>query len=232
MEEPLPRHDTGFKRSNEPALAPLTSDESRELGQLMRKLREINCANLFVPVARLQLLHAVSVADQLKSEDTEAWTTRMQYARGVAYNIASFNWPGWGWSDVGDVSEERRELGHSGARTGLQIAEAINDVTSNILWINGAHSLAARDYETALDQFQQAEQRDQTDVGPLMHRGWIALTRLLQHPHSDRETAYQTALSNLEKSGLEHAEFFSKQLVTARKVFSEQRSSRASETRS
>lgn len=204
--------------SEELALAKISDDEFRQIGELMRELRNIKKDALFVPVARLQLLYLDDQIEQTKDDDPEAVNKIRKFARGVAYNIAAFTWPGWG--DTGPVSPEAQELGFSAARVGLEYSKAADDITSNILWINGAHALAAKEYDLAVENFEAAYEVSETEIDKLMQAGWIALTRLLETPSDQSKEAFDTAYNNLNSSDHEYAEFFAEQLTTAREIFS------------
>ena len=203
--------------SEELALAKISDDEIRRIGELMRELRKIKKDALFVPVARLQLLYLDDQIEQT-GDDPEAVNKIRKFARGVAYNIAAFTWPGWG--DTGPISPEAQELGFSAARVGLEYSKAADDITSNILWINGAHALAAKEYDLAVENFEAAYEVSETEIDKLMHAGWIALTRLLETPSDQSKEAFDTAYNNLNSSDHEYSEFFAERLTTAREIFS------------
>lgn len=207
--------------SEELALAKISDDEFRQIGELMRELRNIKKDALFVPVARLQLLYLDNQIDQAKESDPETAIKIRKFARGVAYNIAAFTWPGWG--DTGPISEEDQKLGFSAARVGLEYSKAAEDITSNILWINGAHALAAQEFNLAVQHFEAALEVSQTEIDKLMQAGWIALCRLLESPSDQFEEAFETAFNNLETNDHEYAEFFAEQLTTAREIFADQK---------
>lgn len=207
--------------SEELALTKISDDEFRQIGELMRELRNIKKDALFVPVARLQLLYLDNQIEQVKESDPETANKTRKFARGVAYNIAAFTWPGWG--DTGPISEETQKLGFSAARVGLEYSKAAEDITSNILWINGAHALAARKFDLAVQHFEAALEVTQTEIDKLMQAGWIALCRLLENPSEQFEEAFETAFNNLQSNDHEYAEFFAEQLTTARKIFTDKK---------
>ena len=207
--------------SEELALSKISNDEFRQIGELMRELRNIKKDALFVPVARLQLLYLDNQIEQAKESDPETANKIRKSARGVAYNIAAFTWPGW--EDTGPISAEAQELGFSAARVGLEYSKAAEDVTSNILWINGAHALAARDFKLAIETFEAAHKISETEIDKLMQTGWIALCRLLESPDNQSEAAFETAFNNLQSNDHEYAEFFASQLTTAREIFTDEK---------
>ena len=102
--------------AQEPVLDPLEISEVdfERMSELMRFLRSESNEHLFVPVAKLQLNHLLATAKQLEDEDPERAKQIMTFARGVAFNIASFSWPGWG-DQAQPVSMEDQQLGPSGA---------------------------------------------------------------------------------------------------------------------
>ncbi len=207
--------------SEELALAKISDDEFRQISELMRELRNIKKDALFVPVARLQLLYLDNQIEQAKESNPETANKIRKFARGVAYNIAAFTWPGWG--DTGPISQEAQELGFSAARVGLEYSKAAEDVTSNILWINGAHALAAREFNLAVQHFEDAFEISETDIDKLMQTGWITLCRLLDSPSDQSKATFDTAFNNLQSNDHEYAEFFAEQLTTARKIFTDKK---------
>ncbi|MXW06798.1 MAG: hypothetical protein F4Z87_01475, partial [Gammaproteobacteria bacterium] len=128
--------------AEELALAPITEAEWKKMSELIGELRKIQRDNLFVPVARLQLHYALNQIKQTDANDDTELSRLRKFARGVAYNIAAFTWPGW--DDMGPIASEDQELGLSAARVALEFANQAEDITFNALWINGAHELNAK----------------------------------------------------------------------------------------
>ena len=207
----------------ETALSPIKTVELEQLGELMRELRKIQRDDLFVPVARLQLLYYTNLIEESKNTDPERANSLRKSARGVAFNIASFTWPGWG--DTGPITPEAQEMGYSAARVGLRLAQDAKDVTPNILWINGAHAIAAKEHEIALATFEQSYDLADSEIDKLMHKAWIEFSRYCALRDNESKLRYEAALSELSENEHEYAEFFASQLTTAQEIFSEQESS-------
>lgn len=201
----------------ESALEPITPEEFHQMGELMRELRKIKRDDLFVPVARIQLLYLVQTSDAIKPTDPGQAREILRFARGQAYNIASFTWPGWG--DTGPIDEARQKLGYSAAQVGLNISKELEDVTPNILWINGAHQLNAGEFDAAIGSFKKARSLARNDFYVDMHNAWIALTRYLERQSEKSKSAYEKALESVQTSDDENAQFFADQLTTAAKIF-------------
>ena len=137
--------------------------------------------------------------------------------RGIAFNIASFTWPGW--DDTPNITPELEQLGEDAAALGLKIAEEIDDITPNILWINGVHALNASKFDRAKRFFERANSIARNDLGKEMYNAWIRCTDFLENPTSQTETAFQKALDKLSNHHKEDGKFFRSQLETAVQVF-------------
>ena len=184
----------------------------------MRLLREHRREDLFIPVAKLQIEYLLTAADALAEEDAELAHEMRIGARGAAYNIASFTWPGWGdWPEP--ISEQRQALGLAAAKKGLEIAESLGDVTPNILWILGVHHLNAGQHDQAVASFNRAKQFARNEFYGNMHLAWVALTELCRANTQANLSAFETALTKLMGSSDEQASFFVQQLETARGIY-------------
>ena len=203
--------------ANEIALERFSDTEHQQISELMRELRNIKRDDLFVPVARLQLLHLTDLIDKAGDLDAETVNDIRRFARGVAFNIASFTWPGW--DDTGPIPLERQQLGLSAARVGLALAEAAEDVTPNILWINGVHEINAGEFENAIATFTRAKSVAKNSFFKSMHDAWIALTRHLMNPTDASRTALDIAVEAVKTGDDPDAEFYAQQLSTALTVF-------------
>ena len=202
---------------DEIAIAPITDFEWKTLNELMVELRKIQRGDLFVPVARLQLHYALNRIEQTDEDNEEKLNRLRQFARGRAYNVAAFTWPGW--DDMGTVSRESQELGLSAARVTLDLASQANDVTFNALWINGAHELNAKNYGAAIKYFERTRDVAGAGDGQYMAVGWIELTKYLDAPTEQKLINLETAIKVLREADQENGEFFAKQIETALNVF-------------
>lgn len=202
---------------DEIAIAPITDFEWKTLNELMVELRKIQRGDLFVPVARLQLHYALNRIEQTDEDNEEKLNRLRQFARGRAYNVAAFTWPGW--DDMGTVSRESQELGLSAARVTLDLASQANDVTFNALWINGAHELNAKNYDAAIEYFERTRDVAGAGDGQYMAVGWIELTKYLDAPTEQKLINLETAIKLLREADQENGEFFAKQIETALNVF-------------
>ena len=202
---------------NDLELSEITPEEFTEISALMRELGKIDRRDLFVPVARLQLhyvLNALESGDFSEERKIEV----KKFARGIAFNIASFTWPGW--DDTPNITYEMVERGVEAGAIGLKLAEEINDVTPNILWINGVHALNAGEFNQAKTYFERAKGKAADKLHTEMHRLWIVLTNHLEHQTAKSLAEYQKVLDDYRSSWQDEGRFFADQVETAHKVFS------------
>lgn len=202
---------------DEIALKPITETEWKTLTDLMVELRKMQRGDLFVPVARLQLHYALNRIEQIDGSDAERLTRLRKFARGIAYNVAAFTWPGW--DDMGSISPDSQELGLSAARVTLELATQAQDVTFNALWINGAHELNAKNYDTAIQYFERTRDVADAGDGKYMAMGWIELTKYLVEPTEERGKNLEASVATLREADQENGEFFAKQIETALDVY-------------
>lgn len=191
-----------------------------ELAELMRFLRSERKDSLFVPVAKLQLAYLQEAASRADSSDPAKAIEIRRFARGVAYNIASFTWPGWGDSPE-PISDDRQALGLQAAQRTLELAERIDEVTPNALWILGVHQLNAGNYDEAISSFERAKGLARNDFYRSMHSAWQQLTHVVAERDNSGMNDLEAAIANLRDSDDENAEFFANQLSTARRIYIE-----------
>ncbi len=146
-------------------------------------------------------------------------------AKRMATNVASFTWPGWAAAGV-TITPEQTKQGLIFARYSLRQLHALDPTDAKLgftYWFLGAHLLADRQHQAALDAFAQARQHaskqcDNAD-GVTMLDGYMALTRILAGDAAAGDTAFRQAVDALQARGSEDAAFYAQQLVTAREVF-------------
>ncbi|MXZ45273.1 MAG: hypothetical protein F4Z01_09955 [Gammaproteobacteria bacterium] len=203
--------------TDELASAPLTEAEWKTMSELMVELRKIERSDLFVPVARLQLLYLLNRIEQTNEDSEDELNKLRKFARGRAYNVAAFTWPGW--DDMGPISPDIQELGLSAARVTLELATQANDVTFNALWINGAHELNAKNFDSAIKFFERTRDIAEAADGRNMATTWIELCRYLVDPTKETQSNLEVAVSTLRAEDEENGDFFAKQIETARDVY-------------
>lgn len=191
-----------------------------EMAELMRFLRSERKDSLFVPVAKLQLAYLEEAASRVDSSDPAQAVEIRRFARGVAYNIASFTWPGWGDSPE-PISDARQKLGLQAAKRTLELAERIDEVTPNALWILGAHQLNAGMYDEAITSFERAKGLARNDFYRSMHSAWEQLTHVIAEGGNSGTEDLDAAITTLRESDDENAEFFADQLSTALRIYIE-----------
>ena len=199
-------------------LLAVSKTDFKDISSLMRVLRDERKEHLFVPVAKLQLFYITEHADRVEATDPVQTAELRRFARGVAFNIASFTWPGWGDSPE-PISEKQQQLGLQAALRGLELASQAEDVTSNILWITGAHQLNAKQYDAAIESFEQAKTLARNDFFRSMHAAWQMLTRVLAANGTEGLADFERAVSDLRAADFEDATFFADQLTTAKGVY-------------
>lgn len=202
------------------ALAPITEAERKAFNELMVELRKLRRSDLFVPVARLQLLYTLNRIEQSEEYNETELNELRTLARGYAFNIASFTWPGW--DDEETISTESQQLGLSAARIALAIAKQAKDVTFNALWINGAHELNAGNFEVALRFFQETHDTAHAESERCMALGWIALTQSLKSPSDETHSTLARTVQKIRDTDEENGEFFATQIETALEVYTRQ----------
>ena len=207
----------GTAMADEIALANISESEYQQIGELMRELSAIKRHDLFIPVARLQLLHLNALLEDSGDIEVDTAQRIRIFARGVAFNVASFTWPGW--DDTGPISNERQELGLSAALVGLRLAEEADAVTPNILWINGVHEINAGEYEKAEQTLARAKSLARNDFYRSMHDGWIAMARFLADRTDANRVVYEKAVEVIRAGSDPDAAFYAAQLPTALDVF-------------
>ncbi|MYD46713.1 MAG: hypothetical protein F4W92_10200 [Gammaproteobacteria bacterium] len=203
--------------ADELAVAPITEVEWKNMSELMGELRKIQRDDLFVPVARLQLHYALNQIKRTDKNDENELNRLRKFARGVAYNIAAFTWPGW--DDMGPIASKDQELGLSAARVALNFATQTEDITFNALWINGAHELNAKNFDSAIEFFEQARDKADELSGKKMASGWIALTKFLDDATQKKQASLEDAVAELRQADEKNGDFFAQQIETALTVY-------------
>jgi len=138
-------------------------------------------------------------------------------AKTIAYNLASFTWPGWAEPAVTLAAADVAD-GRDTARLNLRLAILLgrSDKTlADAWWLIGAHALAERDLPAAAEAFVEARafaERADEPMRVVMLDGYAALVALLADPAAAGR--FDAVVATLRDEGSAYAE----QLVTARRV--------------
>lgn len=152
-----------------------------------------------------------------RAHDIQSW------AKTIAYDVASFAWPGWDEPGL-TVDPTAQFLGLESARLNLRLALDLGKgdlPTSRAYWLLGAHLLAAGDFEGAGDCFGETAvfaQKANAPAEAVMAEGYSAITDLLANP-ADRQAHVRLDRVKVELAALEDGPFFVEQLDTAYRVF-------------
>jgi hypothetical protein len=178
-----------------------------------------------VLVGRAGILHCLgrSLAESSPLEPADALRS---LAKGLAYDIGSFTWPGWEEPGINPTPEELA-FGRDCARLNLRLAIELKkppDRLSMAHWLLGAHALAAGDADEALGAFETA--RDvlpATDAASeamaLLNFGYITVARLRKGAAGAGKSFDQT-ISRLEARNDDDARQYIAQLKAARRLYS------------
>lgn len=152
-----------------------------------------------------------------RAHDIQSW------AKTIAYDVASFAWPGWDEPGL-TIDPTAQFLGLESARLNLRLAfdlEKGDLPTSRAYWLLGAHLLAAGDFDGARDCFGETAvfaQKANAPAESVLAEGYIAIADLLANP-ADRQARMRLDRVKAELAGLEDGPFFVEQLDTALRVF-------------
>lgn len=172
--------------------------------------------------AGLQL--GLSEAARLDSTDSAKAAELRAIAKGLAYDMGSFNWPGW---DEPGITPSPTDIaaGYDGAKANLRLAIELKKPAvpmSKAHWLLGAYQLNAGDHPAATASFRQAAELAAAagqKQDELLNIGYIQIVAQLESPADPRLKAdYESLKKDLAK--LEEGPFFVQQLDTVLKVYS------------
>ncbi|RYX85035.1 hypothetical protein EON83_07245 [bacterium] len=163
------------------------------------------------------------IANSLDGE--EETSVIFSITKAIAYNLASFTWPGWDESGI-QIGHTDLTIGLSAAKINLRLAHELNKGNLPLAranWMLAAHYLAQKEYthaerNFALSATHALEADEQAEV--LLAEGFQVLTLLLA---GLRESGASEKRLNEVKEKLrllENGSGFIGQLDTAQRVFS------------
>ena len=160
-----------------------------------------------------------------KQGDKRGAATMTGHAKTIAYNLGANTWPGWNDRGI-TINRTDLAIGLDAARVNLRLGTELkrkDSVIANAHWLLGAHRLAAGQYEAAVTQFTKSAAKSRaakTEDAALMADAYAALARLAATPKSaPAEKRFEMAVKALAGHNSKNAQFFVKQLATAKSIF-------------
>ena len=154
-----------------------------------------------------------------RTADAEQQNVLASAAKGLAYNLGSFTWPGWDEAGI-TITPADLALGLAAARLNLRLAIALQKPPAkvrNAHWLLGAQLLAAFSHQAALEEFRLSLPSPTEKPEPLFE-GYVELTRIIMK-ESDAAAAFDAILAPLTGQTDKDSRFIHEQLTTARRVF-------------
>ena len=149
--------------------------------------------------------------------DETARNQVLSQVKAIAYNLASFTWPGWGEEGI-VIDEAVREEGVRAAELNLRLAKSLKrgpKALSAAHWIIGAHRLTAGKAEFAVMSFKRAKGHSEQAgdrAGALMNRGYVGIALAKSGQLAMGTGTVQSAISQLEAEGSDDAKFYAAQV--------------------
>ncbi len=149
--------------------------------------------------------HALVAADAAINGAPDAATRRTLLERkgAIAYNLASYAWPGWGGEDAGVVlTAAQVRAGLDAAWLNVEIQQQLDSEEkkrAHSLWLAGAHQLAAGDRSGAVATFKRARAllRDADEQQEDYYDGWTTVAKLLGPADADQRAALEHRLDEI-----------------------------------
>lgn len=158
-------------------------------------------------------------AEAAAAGDMTGYLTLRSTVKKLAYNLASFTWPGWAEPDL-HLEEAQVEAGIDAARQNLRLALELDKGAlpmSRAYWMLAGHLLTRRAYAGAQALFLRAElyARRAAALDEAMNaRAFYLMACWLHDPRNDqRRLSYEEAYREL--SAIENGEFYQGQLDAA-----------------
>lgn len=172
---------------------------------------------------RAGVQHALTAATTLEKRDPEKAKALRSVAKGLAYNIASFTWPGWNEKGI-ELSKAHLAEGLQAARANLRLANQLKKdslALSRAYWVLGAQELAAGNGKPSSQAFAKAAEHAKNAGSrgeELLAESFACLVEALGSTDIGvASKRLNNLLAELRKQ--KDGEFFAGQVETARQVF-------------
>ncbi|MCP4168826.1 MAG: hypothetical protein GY759_23420 [Chloroflexi bacterium] len=176
-----------------------------------------------VDMSRAGIQHGLTTAIAIEAEDEAKAYDLRSSAKALAYNLASFTWPGWDEEGVVLTAADVNQ-GLEAAALNLRLAHTLDKgalALSRATWMLGAQQMAGEDYQQAEASFSEAAdwaRQGDTVSESLLAEAFEALAQWLHDPASGAAPERLSSLTQ-QLQNVEHGDAFIAQVETARSVF-------------
>lgn len=178
-----------------------------------------------VTIARAGIQYSLTKAQELAESDSAGAAQLKGTAKAIAYNLASYTWPGWDEKGI-VISQADLIAGLDAAKLNLRLAIELNKgpkPLSMAYWALGAQYLAVGEYEEAVGAFDSSKEKAKEGkdrTSELLALGYIGVARIAEGTKKAKgQKQLDEAIAGLEKLKTEDSKFFADQLRTVLKVF-------------
>lgn len=166
------------------------------------------------------------IQGQVSAKSDKAKSDRiLSYAKTIAYDLASFTWPGWQEKGI-TLSTDDLKLGLNAAKLNLRLAKSLKKPAIKMAysyWIMGAQLLAHKQNQDAIDFFNfaldQAEKANDKLFSTVCE-GYVGLARIVSGIKAPLGLElYEQSLLMLESDHSKDSQFFFAQLKSVKAFF-------------
>ncbi|MFL7838187.1 MAG: hypothetical protein ACK2T4_07250 [Candidatus Promineifilaceae bacterium] len=193
------------------------NDLAKELYWQQRDIAKV------VAVCQAGIRFCFQQAEESGARNREKAIALLSAAKQLAYNLASFTWPGWPESRI-EITPLQIADGMDGARLNLRLALKLDKddlALSRAYWMLAGHLLAANATAGAGANYQRAAmyaERAGEEAEYLLSLAFTALISWMAEPQSNgRRFAYEVARESVAE--MENGQDYLEQLDSARKAF-------------
>jgi len=176
--------------------------------------------------AKAGIQYSLTKAQELGEEDSEKAVKLRSIGKAMAYNLASFTWPGWNEEGI-ILSEGDLATGLDAAKLNLRLAHELSKPASAVSaahWVLGAQYLAGGSCDEAIEAFALAREkaREADDAASeWMNLGYIGIARITEGSEkTEGEKEFREAIEGLQRIDTKDAQFYMEQLESVLEVFS------------
>jgi hypothetical protein len=180
--------------------------------------------SLYANIGRAGMLWALAEAERVRNAEPETSAALRAEAKGFAYDLGSFTWPGWDEPGI-QITDDIRRMGYDAARANLRLARELEkpaDKMADAWWLLSAHMLAAGEYKRSEEVFGNAtaSARDAGDPDRVaLNSGYASLATLCDTEVPEYRTVFESHIAELRAKATDNATYFADQLETAARVF-------------